>query len=72
MDGRTTLTRGAKHQRGLSVPAIRVGAGGRRPRRTSQHALSRRSEHARGNGTFDGLYPLTRLASLGDLSPWER
>ena len=59
MDGRTTLTRGAKRQRVISVPAIRVGAGGRRPRRTSQLALSRRSEHARGFGLSKIRNPLT-------------
>jgi len=42
------LTHGAKHQRGLSVPPIRVGVGGHRPRRTSQLALSRPAKHARG------------------------
>src|SRR5436309_12691225 len=52
-DGRTRLTRGAHHQGGRSVPPIRVEAGGHRPRRTSQHALSRPSKHARGQ--FDTL-----------------
>ena len=35
------LTHGAEHQGVLAVPAIRVGVGGRRPRRTSQLALIR-------------------------------
>jgi hypothetical protein len=52
------LTRGAKHQGGVAVPPIRVGVGGHRPRRTSQHALSRQSEHARGT--------LNTLRSCGD------
>src|SRR5438105_4173758 len=42
------LTCGAKHPGGNSVPAIRVGAGGHRPRRTSQHVLIRSLQHARG------------------------
>src|SRR5687767_2143146 len=43
------LTRGAEHQGGVAVPPIRVGVGGHRPRRTSQHALSRQSKYARGS-----------------------
>ena len=42
------LPRGAKHPGGIAVPAIRVGAGGHRPRRTSQLVLIRSAEHARG------------------------
>jgi hypothetical protein len=46
------LPRGAKHPGGIAVPAIRVGAGGHRPRRTSQLVLIRSSEHARGTALF--------------------
>ena len=42
------LPRGAKHPGGIAVPPIRVGAGGHRPRRTSQLVLIRSAEHARG------------------------
>ncbi len=42
------LPRGAKHPGGIAVPAIRVGAGGHRPRRTSQLAPIRSAKHARG------------------------
>ena len=42
------LPRGAKHPGGIAVPPIRVGAGGHRPRRTSQLAPIRSSKHARG------------------------
>src|SRR5580700_8938045 len=42
------LPRGAEHPGGITVPAIRVGAGGHRPRRTSQLAPIRSCEHARG------------------------
>ena len=42
------LTHGAKHLGGFSVPAIRVGVGGHRSRRTSQLALIRPLQHARG------------------------
>jgi hypothetical protein len=34
------LTRGS-YTKGAAVPSIRIGAGGRRPRCASQHALSR-------------------------------
>ena len=42
------LPRGAEHPGGIAVPAIRVGVGGHRPRRTFQLALIRSAEHARG------------------------
>ena len=42
------LPHGAQHPGGMAVPAIRVGAGGHRPRRTSQLAPIRLRQHARG------------------------
>src|SRR5262249_30128687 len=47
------LTHGANHRGAAAVPAIRVGAGGHRPRRTFQLALIRPSDHARGMATAD-------------------
>src|SRR6202030_4759296 len=42
------LPHGAQHPGGMAVPAIRVGAGGHWPRRTSQLAPIRLCQHARG------------------------
>ena len=42
------LTHGAEHHGGRAVPAIRVGVGGHRPRRTSSASLIRPADHARG------------------------
>jgi len=59
------LPRGAKHPGGIAVPAIRVGTGGHRPRRTSQPALIRSSDHARGTGlrsrTVEGAWASTKF-----------
>ena len=48
------LPHGAKHLGGIAVPTIRVGAGGHRPRRTSQLAPIRSAEHARGTARLRG------------------
>ena len=42
------LPHGAQHPGGMAVPAIRVGAGGHWPRRTSQLAPIRLCQYARG------------------------
>ena len=65
------LPHGAQHPGGMAVPAIRVGVGGHRPRRTSQLVLIRSSKHARGTarraveGAFDST-PRCRLRSFVD------
>jgi hypothetical protein len=57
------LTHGAKHLGGTAVPAIRVGVGGHRLRRTSQHPLIRPSQHARGCAPPHPMVFVDRLAS---------
>src|SRR5262249_11843163 len=55
----TMLTHGANHRGAAAVPAIRVGAGGHRPRRTFQLALIRPSDHARGQDQRAAVPKLT-------------
>jgi hypothetical protein len=65
------LPHGAQHPGGMAVPAIRVGAGGHRPRRTSQLAPIRLRQHARGttlrSRVVEGAQDSTRRGNFGDL-----